>query len=141
MGDDRSGSDGTLSKSEQMARVRNEDTEPELILRKALWREGFRYRIHPDLPGTPDFAFPGPQVAVFVDGCFWHGCPEHYTAPESNEEFWANKLERNLARDERVDEELAEMGWTVVRVWEHRVKNDLDGAVEKVAEAVSKNTA
>lgn len=133
---DSSASDGKLSKSEQMARVRNENTEPELILRKALWAEGFRYRIHPDLPGTPDFAFPSSRVAVFVDGCFWHGCPEHYTAPETNEEFWRQKLERNRARDERVDAELNEQGWSVLRIWEHQVQNDLENAVAEVAAVV-----
>lgn len=130
---DDTASGGKLTKSEQMARVRNENTEPELILRKALWAEGFRYRVHPDLPGTPDLAFLGPRVAVFVDGCFWHGCPEHYTVPETNEEFWRQKLERNQSRDAQVDAELNEMGWTVVRVWEHRVNDDLQGAITKVA--------
>ena len=70
-----------LTKSEQMARVRSKDTEPEMVLRKALWKSGLRYRLRPGLPGTPDLAFVGRKVAIFVDGCFWHGCPEHYTCP------------------------------------------------------------
>ncbi|MBF0176970.1 MAG: very short patch repair endonuclease [Magnetococcales bacterium] len=84
------------------------------------------YRVRPDLPGTPDFAFIKGKVVVFVDGCFWHGCPIHYTAPVRNAEFWQKKLACNLERDRRVDEELAKMGWRVVRVWEHEVKEDHD---------------
>src|ERR1043166_2278956 len=96
---------GKLTKSEQMARVRNKNTAPETMLRKALWSHGLRYRLRPKLPGTPDLAFPGAKVAVFVDGCFWHGCQVHYTKPVRNAEFWNKKLEVNLARDRRADEE------------------------------------
>lgn len=130
-----------LTKSEQMARVRSRNTAPETLLRKALWARGLRYRLHPGLPGTPDVSFPGAKVAVFVDGCFWHGCPEHYTAPVRNAEFWAGKLRRNLDRDARVDTELAERGWVSVRIWEHEVSRDLQAAVAKIAAAVSSRSA
>lgn len=125
-----------LSKSEQMARVRSRDTTPETMLRKALWAAGLRYRVHANLTGTPDVSFPGSKVAVFVDGCFWHGCPEHYTRPVRNAEFWDRKLSRNLARDAKVDAELGAMGWLPLRVWEHEVRRDLDSVVVKIQRTV-----
>jgi DNA mismatch endonuclease (patch repair protein) len=124
-----------------MARVRSRNTAPETLLRKELWARGFRYRIHSGLPGTPDVAFPGVRVAVFVDGCFWHGCPDHYTAPVRNSEFWEGKLRRNRERDARVDAELGELGWLSLRIWEHEVTRGLSSAVDKVAAAVQARTA
>lgn len=121
-----------LSKSEQMARVKSKNTALEVTLRKALWHRGARYRLRQKLPGSPDLVFIGARLVVFVDGCFWHGCPEHHTFPKANAEFWRAKLERNLARDRRVDQELVDLGWTVVRIWGHEVERDLEHAVERV---------
>jgi DNA mismatch endonuclease (patch repair protein) len=126
-----------LSKSEQMRRVRTSGTTPELLVRKNLWRLGYRYRLHTRLPGTPDLCFAGARVVVFVDGCFWHGCQIHYTAPATRREFWLAKLVENVQRDRRVDEALARMGWTVVRIWEHEVKDDASAAVARIVSAVS----
>src|SRR4051812_35681454 len=102
---------------------RSRDTKPELLLRSVLHKRGMRYRVAarpiPELRRTADLLFAGPRVAVFVDGCFWHGCPEHYRRPASNVEYWDAKVLRNVARDREVDKLLAEAGWTVVRVWEH----------------------
>lgn len=116
-----------------MSRVPNRDTGPELLLRRRLWAMGCRYRLRRKLPGSPDLVFVGRRLAVFVDGCFWHGCSLHHTLPAANRDFWLRKLERNQARDRRVDEELAAMGWTVLRVWEHEVRADLEGAATRVA--------
>lgn len=127
---------GPLTRSEAMARVRSKNTAAELTLRRALWEKGLRYRVHAKLPGTPDLVFPGPRVAVFVDGCFWHGCKLHYTAPRANREFWAAKLARNISRDARVDLELAGLGWTVLRIWEHEVERDCAGVVGRIDQAV-----
>ncbi len=121
-----------LTKSEQMARVRSKDTEPEQALRRALWAAGLRYRLRLKLPGTPDIVFPRAKVAVFIDGCFWHGCPVHYTRPATNSAFWSRKLGVNQERDRRVDRDLAEMGWTAVRVWEHEVASELDGVIGRI---------
>lgn len=134
----RSATRRKLSKSEQMARVRSKDTGSELTLRKAVWKEGLRYRLHTRLPGTPDLAFPGARVAIFVDGCFWHGCPDHYTRPVRNAEFWRAKLKRNRDRDKRVDRELKAAGWLVVRIWEHELRDDLSVCVRRVHRAVSR---
>lgn len=126
-----------LTKSEQMARVRRTETAPELALRRALWRRGLRYRLHPALPGTPDLAFMSARVAVFVDGCFWHGCPEHYTAPKANADFWSAKIEANRSRDARVDAQLIELGWRSVRLWEHVVMADVEGAVHLIRQEIN----
>jgi len=124
-----------MSRSETMARVRSRDTSPELALRRALWSAGLRYRLHRDLPGTPDLAFVRARLAVFVDGCFWHGCPRHYSAPATRSEFWAKKLRGNVDRDRRVEADLAVMGWKSVRIWEHEVRH-LDEAVDRIRRAL-----
>jgi DNA mismatch endonuclease, patch repair protein len=119
-----------------MARVRTRNTNIELILRRALWRRGIRYRLHPKLPGTPDIAIPRARVAVFVDACFWHGCPAHFTAPVTNEAYWQEKISRNRARDKRVDAELRAADWEVIRVWEHELADDLDKVVGRVIRTI-----
>jgi len=103
---------------------RSRDTGPEMRLRSLLHREGLRFRVSPLLriDGRrirPDVAFPRWKVAVFVDGCFWHGCPEHGTTPKSNAAYWVPKIEGNRARDESNDTALRQAGWIVVRAWEH----------------------
>jgi len=118
--------------------VRSAETGPEIAVRRQLWSEGLRYRVRPKLPGTPDLAFPRQRVAVFVDGCFWHGCPEHYRAPKKNADFWRAKIERNRARDLQVDADLLAMGWTVLHVWDHLVRIDLQAATSLVKRAVNR---
>ena len=125
-----------LTKSEQMARVRSKDTEPEMVLWKALWKSGLRYRLRLGLPGTPDLAFFGRKVAIFIDGCFWHSCPEHYTCPVQNAEFWSRKIERNLCRDRKANQNLADLGWSVIRIWEHEIPQDLDSVVRRIRHLV-----
>ena len=125
-----------LTKSEQMARVRGVDTGPEMALRRALWHAGLRYRIRPSIPGRPDLAFMGCKIAVFVDGCFWHGCEVHYKAPATNVTFWSEKIVRNKQRDRDVDAELGKLGWTVLRCWEHEVEDDLGSVVDRIRSAV-----
>jgi DNA mismatch endonuclease (patch repair protein) len=113
-----------------MAAVKSRNTKPELRLRKALWRIGLRFFTHSGwarlsgvkLPGSPDVIFPSAKLVVFVDGCFWHGCPQHYQAPRERADFWAGKLAENRARDLRVNRELNQLGWSVLRIWEHDVK-------------------
>lgn len=115
-----------------MARVRSQGTAPELTLRRALWHQGLRYQLTPKLPGIPDLCFFSERIAIFVDGCFWHGCPQHYSAPAHNAEFWANKVARNIARDKQADAVLEAEGWTVVRIWEHQLESDLAGIVTRI---------
>jgi DNA mismatch endonuclease (patch repair protein) len=102
---------------------RGVDTGPELALRSALHRRGHRFRINyrplASVRRTVDIAFPRRRVAVLIDGCFWHGCPQHRTVPKANREYWEPKLSRNIERDRETDRSLNDAGWTVVRVWEH----------------------
>lgn len=125
----------TAARSAVMSSIRSQDTKPELHLRRALWRIGARgYRLENRiLPGRPDLVFARPRVAVFVDGCFWHGCPSHCRLPASNAEYWTRKIARNVARDSSTTARLANLGWSVLRVWEH---DDPAVAAAKVATAV-----
>jgi DNA mismatch endonuclease, patch repair protein len=125
-------------RSRIMAAVQRRHTAPELRLRQALTSSGLRYRVNGrcGLPGSPDVWFPGPRVAVFVDGCFWHGCPIHGTEPKSNAAFWQAKIQRNRERDQAVDIRLEAMGWIVVRIWEHEVKSDAEAIALRIWAAV-----
>ena len=101
---------------------RKRDTRPEVALRRAVHRQGLRYRVATrpiDVCGTADLVFAGSRVAVFVDGCFWHACPTHFAPPQTNAAYWGPKIARNRARDEQIDAVLREAGWRPVRVWEH----------------------
>lgn len=107
----------------RMSRQRTRDTEPELLLRRELHRRGLRYRVDAALPGMPrrraDILFTRAKVAVFVDGCFWHGCPTHKSTPVNNHAWWVDKLARNIERDGQTDANLRSLGWLAIRVWEH----------------------
>jgi DNA mismatch endonuclease (patch repair protein) len=128
-----------LSRSEQMARIRSRNTGPELTLRRALWSAGLRYRVHATTPaGRPDIVFRGARVAVFIDGCFWHGCPDHYVRPRSSEEFWSKKLAENCRRDSAQTKRLEDLGWRVCRVWEHEVFDAPERLVERIRSAVAR---
>ena len=109
--------------SHRMAKVRQRDTAAEMALRRAVYRQNFRYRVNYTVLTNPrrvaDMAFPSLRVAVFVDGCFWHGCPEHATWPKTNSQFWLKKIEANRARDIDTNARLCAIGWHVVRIWEH----------------------
>jgi DNA mismatch endonuclease (patch repair protein) len=126
-------------RSANMRANRRTDTKPELALRRALHRRGYRFRkdYRLDLDGgrrvRPDIAFTARRVAVFVDGCFWHACPEHGSKPRANDWYWTPKLTRNVERDRVADETLASAGWQVVRIWEHE---SLEQAVAAVIAVV-----
>src|SRR5439155_2473646 len=113
----------SLSRSEQMARIRGRDTAPEVRLRQALWRAGLRFRLkRSDLSIRPDLVFASAsRIAVFIDGCFWHGCPDHYVPPRSAIGFWSKKLAVNVERDCRQTLALEAAGWRVLRFWECEV--------------------
>lgn len=106
-----------------MARVARRDTRPELEIRRELHARGLRYRVDvspvPSLRGRADILFRPARVAVYVDGCFWHSCPDHGVLPKGNRDWWREKLAATVRRDRTTDSALAELGWRVVRVWEH----------------------
>jgi DNA mismatch endonuclease, patch repair protein len=125
-----------------MRAIRRTDTKPEVALRQALHRQGYRFRkdYRLDLAEgkrvRPDIAFTARRVAVFVDGCFWHACPEHGRKPTNNTWYWGPKLQRNVERDRLADAALSAAGWDVVRVWEHE---PLDAAVTAVLAALTRS--
>lgn len=111
---------------------RRRDTAPELRVRRLLHVAGFRYRVdYAPLGGRlrADIVFTRLRVAVFIDGCFWHGCPQHATLPKTNSDYWLPKLERNIERDRATDALLRDAGWTVLRYWEHEAPADVAKAV------------
>ena len=116
---------------------KSRDTKPEKALRSAVHALGLRYRVSAKplagLRRTADMVFPTAKVAVFLDGCFWHGCPQHHTVASANAKFWADKVEGNRTRDRDTDERLAQAGWVSVRVWEHE---DPVEAADRVREIV-----
>ncbi|MHC1558101.1 very short patch repair endonuclease [Actinomycetospora sp. C-140] len=123
--------------SARMSRARRRDTAPEMLIRREAHRRGLRYRVDAPLPGLPrrraDLVFPRSRVAVFVDGCFWHSCPEHVSIPRANREWWVRKLDTNRMRDRQTDAHLEALGWTVLRFWEHE---DPDEAVDRLEKVV-----
>ena len=126
-----------MSRSQQMARIKGRHTKPEQRLRSTLWAAGLRYRTYSSyLLGHPEIVFPGQRVAVFVDGCFWHGCPLHYVRPRTQHEFWADKLAANVARDRRQTLALEQDGWQVLRFWEHEIQDRLEAVHLEIEAAV-----
>ncbi len=117
-----------------MSTLARRDTKPELLLRRELHRRGLRYRVQVKVPGNDrrsiDVAFTRVRLAVYVDGCFWHGCPEHVHLPKTNRDWWDWKIVRNQERDRDTDRLLRDAGWQVVRVWEHEAAQSAADLVE-----------
>lgn len=120
---------------------RGRDTKPEMAVRRALHALGYRYRVdvrpEPNLNRRADLVFTRPKVAVFVDGCYWHGCPKHYTSPVTNASFWSGKIAGNRERDAETTRLLEAAGWSVVRAWEHEPTEDV---VSRVREAIQRRS-
>jgi DNA mismatch endonuclease (patch repair protein) len=122
---------------------RRRDTLPERLLRKELHARGLRFRVDHPIAGEgrrvrPDIVFPRAHLAVFVDGCFWHRCPEHGAIPKGNREYWEPKLAANVSRDTHTTAALVQAGWTVVRVWEHEAVSDAADRIEPLARAANR---
>lgn len=109
-------------RSKIMSAIRSENTKPEIVLRKALWAKGLRFRVYYGKEKI-DIAFPSKRLAIFVDGCFWHGCPIHSHLPKSHKDYWHPKLKRNIERDKAKNSRLERDGWKVLRFWEHELTN------------------
>jgi DNA mismatch endonuclease (patch repair protein) len=120
---------------------RGRDTKPELAVRRLVHARGLRYRVNarvePDLRRTADLLFARRRIAVFVDGCYWHGCPEHFQPPKSNTEFWTSKIDRNRDRDAQTNDVLRRRGWTVLRFWTHEPATAVADVIETAVRASS----
>lgn len=119
---------------------RGRDTAPEMAVRRLLHAAGLRYRVDhrpiPTLNRRADVVFTRAKIALFIDGCFWHGCPQHHTVARTNAAYWAEKVSNNVARDTETDRLLREAGWTVVRFWEHEPADEVaEGVIELVKHA------
>lgn len=127
-------------RSEVMSRIRGRDNkDTEIALAKLLRRHGIKgWRRYQRLLGKPDFVFRSARVALFVDGCFWHGCPKHSTMPVNNRAFWNRKLSANKVRDRLVTLQLRASGWRVLRIWEHElVRQNADRCIQRICETLA----
>lgn len=123
-------------RSHIMSCIRSKNTRIEILLRRALWHEGYRYRIHAKLPGHPDIIFSSKKLAVFVDGDFWHGYDWRKLRPKLKNAFWVNKIRTNMQRDKKVDMQLEHKGWHIIRFWEHELRNNLNGCLKIMEKAI-----
>lgn len=130
------------ARSRIMSAIRARDTSCEMLLRRVLWRSGLRgYRTRSSVSGHPDVVYLSRRVAVFVDDCFWHRCPECYRPAKRRSDFWEPKIARNVERDREVTEELVGAGWTVLRFWEHSVRRNVGACVKAVAAAIGREVS
>ncbi len=128
------------ARSAIMAKVRSKNTKPEIEVRRAIHRAGFRFRLHrSDLPGNPDVVFPRHRLALFVHGCFWHrhGC-KRTTMPATNREFWSEKFRRTVERDQRALKELEEIGWKTAVIWECQLETGINALLETLTESAQR---
>jgi DNA mismatch endonuclease, patch repair protein len=129
----------TEGRARIMRAIRSKNSRPEIALRRALWRSGYKgYRVHyRRLPGRPDIVYVGRRVAIFVHGCFWHRCIKcNYHLPRTNRAFWQEKFERNVARDAKNCHKLQELGWTVLQVWECEIQSDIEGSLHQIVDSI-----
>lgn len=125
------------STSRVMSSNRGKNTKPEIILRKTLWKNQIRgYRLHwKKVPGKPDIAFPGKKFAIFVNGCFWHRCPLcNLPLPKSNTDFWSEKFEKNIQRDRMKTNQLHQIGWHSLTIWECEINHNLQKTIHRIEE-------
>lgn len=123
-----------------MRKIKAKDTTPEIIFRKALWKEGIRYRVeNKKIIGNPDIALKKHKIAIFIDGEFWHGFnwQDKKTKIKSNREYWIKKIERNIERDKKNNQLLITQNWVVLRFWEHEIKKDLNKCIEIVRDTIA----
>jgi DNA mismatch endonuclease (patch repair protein) len=125
----------TFSKEQRsaiMSKIRSTDTQLEKIFRKKLSSFKLKYRKNYKLLGKPDIVFVSKRLTIFIDSCFWHGCPKHLRIPKSNKSYWIQKIQKNIKRDAYVTNELKKEGWAVMRFWEHDIRNGLEKSAKKV---------
>lgn len=124
-------------RSKTMSKIRAQ-SKLENIFTKNLWSRGLRFRKNVrKLRGTPDIVIQKYKIVIFVDSCFWHGCPIHFKRPKSNQEFWDKKIARNRERDKEIDQYYIEKGWNIKHIWEHEIRSDLEGATNETMEFIN----
>lgn len=129
------------ARSKIMSAIRSKDTKPEILLRKKLFNQGYRYSLKyrfKELNFRPDIVLVSRKTCVFVDGCFWHKCPKCYKPPRSNRSYWVPKLDRNVERDSEQNRFLRKNGWKAIRIWEHELWKDADKSVKKIEKIIRK---
>ncbi|MBV1947902.1 very short patch repair endonuclease [Streptomyces sp. BV129] len=123
----------SAARRRNMQAIRSRDTKPERLVRRLVHAKGLRYRVAarplPDLRRSADMVFRPTKVAVFIDGCYWHGCPVHFVSPKTNPGYWSEKVARNIARDRDTDRQLQDAGWLVLRFWEHTPAEEAAAAI------------
>ncbi len=119
-------------RSEVMSKIKSQNTKIELILCNALKSKGHKFIIHSKMEGKPDLLFQRKKIAIFVDGCFWHKCPECFRRPKSNKKYWTQKIEKNVNRDKIITANLKKRGYFVLRIWEHEIKKSLRQVLKKI---------
>lgn len=123
-------------RSQIMRAIRSKDAKIEIALRKELWKRGLRYRKHfSGLMGKPDIVFVKDKIAIFIDSCFWHGCPYHCRMPHSSRAYWNSKIKRNKKRDKEVNKWYKANRWKIFRFWEHTISGDIRKCVKKIMNA------
>ena len=122
------------TRSKIMSAIKSKDTKIERKLRSILWQIGYRYRIHYKIIGKPDIVFPKQKIAIFCDGCFWHGCPKCYKPPKSNQKYWDTKIQKNQTRASYVNDKLKNEGWIVLRFWAHEINENLESVLKEIEE-------
>jgi len=125
----------TEIRSKIMSKIRGKNTKPEILLRKSLFNLGYRYGLNhrfKTLNFKPDLVLVSRKTCIFVDGCFWHGCPRCYRTPKSNQGYWIQKINRNKERDQEQNRFLRKNGWKVIRIWEHEINENLEKTLSKV---------
>lgn len=127
-------------RSDIMSKVRNKDSKIEVMFRKALWKEGFKYRKNATKYfGKPDIVLPKYKTVIFVDSCFWHGCKKHGSMPATRTEFWEKKIARNKERDKEVNRHYKKESWRVIRVWEHEITKKYFATTEIIVSELNKS--
>lgn len=126
------------TRSYNMSQIRSKDTKPEMLVRKFLHKNGFRYRLHvKDLPGKPDIVLPKYKTVIFIHGCFWHGhegC-KYYVVPKTRTEWWLHKIGTNIANDTNAEKALKDAGWNIIKIWECQLKRpDREGTLSRLVE-------
>lgn len=130
------------TRSKIMSRIRGKNTKPEILLRKNLWHSGHKgYRLNYGKAfGKPDICYVGKRISIFVDGCFWHGCPSCYKKPSSNKKYWSEKLKQNKERDMKANIKLKKEGWVVMRFWECQITKEIDKVSQEIKEKIKKQS-